>query len=246
MPPGRRIKLVPPPRARPPARAALADAARRGAKRWRGTSRIAPGYESSGFSPGEGEWYEAEYERLLPGMDLLSVKWPPGNPARRNADVGCVLSGILGGSDGYDSVRDAGLGRPAYRAAMDRARRHGMLTESGIVTQYGRWYAIASRLGVSMTCLCILAEMYVQQVCVSSLGIRAHAKDGNLGRRLGIGPGGIRKAYNDLAGAGYVCSRYGHSYRNRSGVTYLDDGVFSMLHEHMRDMMVLRVAFRGW
>ena len=84
---------------------------------------------------------------------------------------------MLDGKGEYEDVfRETGMGRPSFRLALQGAKRNGMVTADGKLTQLGRWCAIAFRVNASFIEFCILADLYFYRGICWDIDIEGYCK----------------------------------------------------------------------
>ena len=93
------------------------------------------------------EYWEDDFNILVEKIGVTPIlKLPRGNLCI-GKQVGSILSVMFDGKADYEDVfRETGMGRPRFRIALQQAKRNGMVTADGKLTQLGRWCAIAFRL----------------------------------------------------------------------------------------------------
>ena len=200
--------------------------------------------DSDARSTPEGDWAD-RFDALLPRVKKMAVQKRPKYCLRTNSIIGTITKAALDGNTNYKAACDFRVvSRGAYRIAMLRIRRFGLMSASGLLTQQGRWYGICAKLGISMTALCILADMYVVSMILrSTFSSKLYKRDRRLIKRLNISEKGMRNVYDILVRKGYIHSRYGHDQKNAPEVVYMSDDLFEWFHEYMLDMMVLKKTF---
>ena len=191
------------------------------------------------------EHWEEDYERLLSAVGDLPIEDLPSIDKRIGANTGAIAAAMLGGKVGYDDIHGAtGIDRPSYRLCLSRARRDGLVTADHDLTQRGRWYGIAFKLGVSLPALCVLSDMYVRRCHLWKQEAKSYTKGERVQKKLKMTDNRMRCVYHALVSKEYMYCRFAHEHTNVPGVAYLDDGVFAWLHEYMRDMMVMMVSLK--
>ena len=149
------------------------------------------------------------------------------------------------GKGEYEDVfRETGMGRPSFRLALQGAKRNGMVTADGKLTQLGRWCAIAFRVNASFIEFCILADLYFYRGICWDIDIEGYCKGDVLMGVLKMNYRQIARAYHRLVIKEHARCRFGIKYRYNPNVLYLDDGVFLTLHEYMEDMIILKRALQ--
>ena len=186
--------------------------------------------------------WAAEFYRLLPRVKDVPQEDPPMYGIRANSVLGVITSAALDGQVDYDGVsRSAKMSRAAYRMAVLRAKNDGLMDDDGALTQLGRWHGICNRLGVGMSELCVLSDMYVVGIILrSEFGSKLYRKAHRLQLRLGLTENGMSKIYRTLREKKFIICRYGHGYKYVPETAYMNDRLFSFLHRYMWDMMVLK------
>ena len=164
---------------------------------------------------------------------------------RIGKQVGSILSVMFDGNGEYEDVfRETGMDKPSFRLALQKAKRNGMVTADGNLTQLGRWCAIAFRVNASFIEFCILADLYFYRGFCWDIDVKGYGKGDVLLKVLNINYRQIARAYHRLVIKGHARCRFGIEERFDPNVLYLDDGVFLMLHEYMEDMIILKRALQ--
>ena len=191
------------------------------------------------------EYWEDDFNILVKKIAETPIKKLPRGDLRIGKQVGAILSIMLDGKADYEDVfRETGMGKPRFRIALQQAKRSGMVTADGKLTQLGRWCAIAFRVNASFVEFCILADMYFHRGICWDIDIEGYSKGDVLVSVLKITYLRIARSYHRLVIKGHVRCRNGIKYRYNPNVLYLDDGVFLMLHEYMEDMIILKRALQ--
>ena len=191
------------------------------------------------------EYWEDDFSILVKKIAETPIKKLPRGNLRIGKQVGAILSVMLDGKADYEDVfRETGMGRPRFRIALQQAKRNGMVTADGKLTQLGRWCAIAFRVNASFMEFCILADMYFYRGLCWDIDIEGYGKGDVLVGVLKIKYLQIARAYHRLVIKGHARCRFGIENRYDPNVLYLDDGVFLMLHEYMEDMIILKRALQ--
>ena len=191
------------------------------------------------------EYWEDDFNILVKKIAETPIKKLPKGNLRIGKQVGAILSVMLDGKAEYEDVfRETGMDRPSFRLALQKAKRSGMVTADGKLTQLGRWCAIAFRVNASFVEFCILADMYFYRGICWDIDIEGYSKGDVLVGVLKIKYLQIARSYHRLVIKGHARCRIGIKYRYNPNVLYLDDGVFLMLHEYMEDMIILKRALQ--
>ena len=191
------------------------------------------------------EYWEDDFNILVKKIGVTPIlKLPRGN-LRIGKQVGSILSVMLDGKADYEDVfRETGMDKPSFRLALQKAKRNGMVTADGKLTQLGRWCAIAFRINASFIEFCILADLYFYRGLCWDIDIKGYSKGDVLVRVLKMKYLPIARAYHGLVRKGHARCRFGIEERFNANVLYLDDGVFLMLHEYMEDMIIMKRALQ--
>ena len=187
------------------------------------------------------EYWEDDFNTLAKEVAKRPIEKLPKGNLRIGKQVGAILSAMLDGKGEYEDVfRETGMGRPSFRLALQGAKRSGMVTADGKLTQLGRWCAIAFKIGVGFIEVCVLADMYF---------VRSHYRNSKrypkydaVELALDLTNQQISRAYHRLAAKEHIRCRNGIEYQFNPNVLYLDDGLFLLLHEYMEDMIILKRA----
>ena len=191
------------------------------------------------------EYWEDDFNILVKKIAETPIKKLPKGNLRIGKQVGAILSVMLDGKADYDDVfRETGMDRPSFRLALQKAKRSGMVTADGKLTQLGRWCAIAFRVNASFIEFCILADLYFYRGICWDIDIEGYCKGDVLMRVLKMNYRQIARAYHRLVIKEHARCRFGIKYRYNPNVLYLDDGVFLTLHEYMEDMIILKRALQ--
>ena len=191
------------------------------------------------------EYWEDDFNILVKKIGVTPIiKLPKGN-LRIGKQVGSILSVMFDGKADYEDVfRETGMGRPSFRLALQKAKRSGMVTADGKLTQLGRWCAIAFRVNASFVEFCILADLYFYRGFCWDIDVVGYGKGYVLMRVLKMNYLQIARAYHRLVIKEHARCRNGIKYRYDPNVLYLNDGVFLMLHEYMEDLIILKRALQ--
>ena len=191
------------------------------------------------------EYWEDDFNTLVKKVAERPIGKIPRGGLRIGKQAGAILSVMLDGKADYEDVfRETGMGRPRFRLALQQAKRNGMVAADGKLTQLGRWCAIAFRVNASIIELCILADMYFYRGLCWDIDIEGYSKGDVLVGVLKMKYRQIARAYHRLVIKGHARCRFGIENRYDPNVLYLDDGVFTMLHEYMEDMITLKRALQ--
>ena len=191
------------------------------------------------------EYWEDDFNTLKKEVAKRPMEKLPKGNLRIGRQLGTILSAMLDGKGEYEDVfRETGMGKPRFRIALQQAKRNGMVTADGKLTQLGRWCAIAFRVNASFIEFCILADMYFHRGICWDIDIEGYSKGDVLVSVLKITYLRIARSYHRLVIKGHARCRNGIKYRYNPNVLYLDDGVFLMLHEYMEDMIILKRALQ--
>ena len=191
------------------------------------------------------EYWEDDFNILVKKIGVTPIlKLPRGN-LRIGKQAGSILSVMFDGKADYEDVfRETGMGRPRFRIALQQAKRNGMVTADGKLTQLGRWCAIAFRVNASFIEFCILADLYFYRGLCWDIDVKGYSKGNVLMRVLKMNYLQIARAYHGLVRKGHARCRFGIEGRFDPNVLYIDDGVFLMLHEYMEDLIILKRALQ--
>ena len=191
------------------------------------------------------EYWEDDFNILVKKIGVTPIKKLPKGNLRIGKQVGSILSVMFDGKADYEDVfRETGMGRPSFRLALQKAKRSGMVTADGKLTQLGRWCAIAFRVNASFVEFCILADLYFYRGFCWDIDVVGYGKGDVLTRVLKMNYLQIARAYHRLVIKEHARCRNGIKYRYDPNVLYLDDGVFLMLHEYMEDLIILKRALQ--
>ena len=193
--------------------------------------------------PVEKEYWEDEFNSLLADLDDLPVEKLPKHGMYVGSSVGAITAAMLDGKSGYDEVFHAtGIDRASYRPGLSRAKRRGLVTADSQLTQLGRWYGIAFKLGISLSALCVLADMYVFRCLLWHQEVEFYTKDDVVQEKLSMKYRAMCSVHYELVKKKYAYCRFGHEHRYLPKAAYIDEGVLARLHEYMRDMLVIKKA----
>ena len=194
--------------------------------------------------PERNEYWMKDFDTLKDEVGERPIeKLPPSN-LRIGKQAGAILSAMLDGKTEYEDVfQETGMGRPSFRLALQKAKRNGMVTEDGKLTQLGRWCAIAFKINASFIEFCVLADMYFYRGLCWDL-TEGYTKGDVIGRVFKLSYRAMSKIYQVLALKGHIRCRIGIKYRYASDVLYLDEGLFLRLHEFMEDLIILKRAIQ--
>ena len=191
------------------------------------------------------EYWEDDFNILVKKIGVTPIQKLPNGNLRIGKQAGSILSVMLDGKADYEDVfRETGMSKPSFRLALQKAKRNGMVTADGNLTQLGRWCAIAFRVNASFIEFCILADLYFYRGLCWDIEIEGYNKGDVLVRVLKMKYLPIARAYHRLVIKGHARCRIGIKYRYDPTVLYLDDGVFLMLHEYMEDLIILKRALQ--
>ena len=186
---------------------------------------------------------EDRFKILFSGMGGMPVEDIPRRVKYVKSSVGAVTAAMLDGKAGRgDILPTVEITEKAYAVSLCRARQYGLVAEDRRLTQRGRWCGIAFKLGVSLSGLCVLADMYVIRCLLWPRDVRCHEKNEMVEKKLGLLPNGMMDVYGSLMRKEYICCRKGHNHKRVPRVAYLNDAVFAWLHGYMRDMIAMREA----
>ncbi len=136
-----------------------------------------------------------------------------------------------------------GMERKLYNTTLRRGKKRGLLIQDNdriSLTQLGRWHALAPRLGLTITELCVISEIYTTWAVLERHELRVHLKHFGMRERLGVTKNTMRKIYGNLVKMRYVwCGNppEGESHSRDSMSMYA--GPYKNLHEYMKDMVLL-------
>ncbi len=190
------------------------------------------------------EYWEDDFNTLAKEVAKRPIEKLPKGNLRIGKQVGAILSAMLDGKGEYEDVfRETGMGRPSFRLALQGAKRSGMVTADGKLTQLGRWCAIAFKIGVGFIEVCVLADMYFLRSLWRN-PTKEYPKYEVLEGALDLTYQQISRAYHRLAAKEHIRCRNGIEHPYSSELLYLDDGLFMRLHEFMEDLIVLKRALQ--
>ena len=191
----------------------------------------------------EKEYWEDEFNSLLANLDDLPVEKLPKHDMYVGSSVGAITAAMLDGKFGYDEMFHAtGIDRASYRLGLLRAKRRGLITADNQLAQLGRWYGIAFKLGISLSALCVLADMYVHRCLLWHEKVEIYTKDDTVQEKLSMKYRAMRNVHYELVKKKYAYCRSGNKRRYRPKTAYIDEGILARLHEYMRDMFVIKKA----
>ncbi len=191
------------------------------------------------------EYWEDDFNILVKKIGVTPIQKLPKGNLRIGKQVGSILSVMLDGKADYEDVfRETGMGRPRFRIALQRAKRNGMVTVDGKLTQLGRWCAIAFRVNASFIEFCILADLYFYRSLCWDNDVRGYIKGDVLVSVLKMNYLQMARAYHRLVIKGHARCRFGIVERFDPNVLHIDDGVFLMLHEYMEDLIIMKRALQ--
>ena len=189
------------------------------------------------------EHWEDEFNSILENLDDLPVEKLPEHGTYVGSNVGAITAAMLDGKSSYGEMFNATrINKASYRIGVLRAKRRGLITTDGQLTQLGRWCGIAFKLGISLSALCVLADMYVFRCLLWHEEVEIYTKDDTVQEKLNMKYRAMCSVYNELVKKKYAYCRSGHKHDFRPKTAYIDEGIMARLHEYMEDMFVIKKA----
>ena len=165
---------------------------------------------------------------------------------RKNTSIWNVLA-ILhdnGASNIKDLRRTSCIKRTLYNLTILRGcKKYGLLRRDGYMvslTQMGRWCGIAASLNVSLSELCVIADIYVARSAVESINMDVYIKNHGIRVRLGMSKSRMGQIYNCFVRKGYIRCKFGIKKIYVPAAIYMDDRLFESLHRFMEDMVQIQ------
>ena len=162
---------------------------------------------------------------------------------RRGTILGQILMEMSGTTlcDSQEMREKLAKKSNSYDQALKRGRAYGLLkldNDNVNLTRAGRLHALALHLGLSMTEMCVIAQIYFERAGFEEMRMEAHIKDKGIRIKLGIAPSYMIKVYRGLVDRGYLrCKDVAPERKYRPDTVYMDDGLFDRLHRSMPELV---------
>ena len=184
-----------------------------------------------------------KFKRLLEQRSAPETETMHWIAVQGNRALGRILKEMLETApcDPSEMREKMDIGRGTYNAAQKRGRDRGLLErDSGKValTRAGRLHALALRLGLSMSEMCVMSDFYVTWLALEDFDLQFYSKSIGITIRLGIADGYMDNICGGLVRKGCALRENPKSKgRKARRVLYMDGGLFARLHPFMEDLI---------